>query len=394
LIDRKTETIVARMDGGDLRVIPLSRYGHVQLGYAFTAHSLQGDTRESSYVLVGGTMQDRELSYVQMSRHRGEARIYAATEDVGKTLETMGEIMSRSRQKALAQEKRAEGLEIAPAADFVQNRGNLEEVTQAKGKPEAERRREQSVQAEPWFISISTEDRRNVTEALRVLERIADVSSGKRGSPHRHMEDRAGEIRGWVWYGQPIAEKLSRIPGLPLDAEIKDTLKETFRSLQLMTRAYEYRQDAREYLFQSMNIAREALKKTQPDLLTWELVRSVSHSNGNFDAIAKTIEQGGRVGKLWQYGEPGEHNMSVFTIRNLPGTFTAHADGIDRTSMSFDDRINSFGYGDPPDSRKVKEIEYDPAKIRAQQLEQQRAQAREIERQAIDKGHDYGGFSR
>jgi hypothetical protein len=109
------------------------------------------------------------------------------------------------------------------------------------------------------------------------------------------------------------------------------------------------------------------------------------------------IEKGGQVEKLWQYGEPGEHNISVFTIRNLPGTFTAHPDGIHRTSMSFDDRINSFGYGDPPDSTRVKEIEYDPAKIRAQLIERQQAQAREIEQsqgQKIDKGHDYGGFSR
>jgi hypothetical protein len=111
------------------------------------------------------------------------------------------------------------------------------------------------------------------------------------------------------------------------------------------------------------------------------------------------IEKGGRVEKLWQYGEPGEHNISIFTIRNLAGTFTAHPEGIHRTAWSFDDRIKSFGYGDPPDSTKVKEIEYDPVKIRAEQIEQQRAQAqaREIDRsqgQEIDKGHDYGGFSR
>jgi len=62
--------------------------------------------------------------------------------------------------------------------------------------------------------------------------------------------------------------------------------------------------------------------------------------------------------------------------------------------LSFDDRVNSFGYGDPPDSKRVKEIEYDPVKIRAEQIEQQRAQASETkQRQAqnIDRG---GGISR
>lgn len=110
--------------------------------------------------------------------------------------------------------------------------------------------------------------------------------------------------------------------------------------------------------------------KVRPDLLSWELARSVSHSNGNFQIIAKTIEQRGRVGKLWQRGDHGEYNVSVFTVRNLPGTYTAHMYGMGKTGLSFDNRVNWFGYGNPPDSRKVKEIEYDPIKIRADQIEQ------------------------
>jgi hypothetical protein len=51
--------------------------------------------------------------------------------------------------------------------------------------------------------------------------------------------------------------------------------------------------------------------------------------------------------------------------------------------------MNSFGYGDPPDSKRVKEIEYAPVKIRAERIERQRAQARKIKRsqgQAMDRG--------
>jgi hypothetical protein len=168
-----------------------------------------------------------------------------------------------------------------------------------------------------------------------------------------------------------VVEKLGAIPGLLLDAEIKTTLREAFKSLHSITRAYEHGQIPRRYAFQSTNVAREALSKVQPDLSTWDLACSISHTNGNFDIIAKVIEKRGQVGDLWQYGEPGEHNFSVFTIRNLPGTYTAHMYGMDKTSMSFDDRVNSFGYGysDPPDSRKVKEIEYDPVKIRAEQMQ-------------------------
>jgi len=126
-IDAESQTLIARMDAGDLRVISLERYDKIQLGYAFTTHSLQGDTREASYVLVGGSMQDRELSYVQMSRHRGEAHIYAATEEVGNSLETMADVMSRSRQKGMAQEQREEGLQIAPAANQQSREGIAQE---------------------------------------------------------------------------------------------------------------------------------------------------------------------------------------------------------------------------------------------------------------------------
>ena len=98
--------------------------------------------------------------------------------------------------------------------------------------------------------------------------------------------------------------------------------------------------------------AREALGKMRPDVLTWELARSVSHSNGNFEIIKKMIGQGGRVEKLWQRGEPGEQNLSVFTVRNLQGTYTAHLEGIEKTKLGFDEKVNRFGYGEPPDSRK------------------------------------------
>jgi hypothetical protein len=121
----------------------------------------------------------------------------------------------------------------------------------------------------------------------------------------------------------------------------------------------------------------------------------VSHSNGNFEIIEKMIGQGGRVEKLWQQGEPGEQNSSVFTVRNLQGTYTAHLEGMEKTKLGFDEMVNRFGYGKPSDSRKVNEIEYDPIKIRAEQIERQQAQAREIER-SQGRGRDKGdfGFSR
>ena len=75
-------------------------------------------------------MQDRELSYIQMSRHRAEAHIFTSIEDAGNSLETLAEVMNRSRQKELAQEKREQGIGIenAPAA----HQERREEVSQER----------------------------------------------------------------------------------------------------------------------------------------------------------------------------------------------------------------------------------------------------------------------
>lgn len=101
-VDPVRNTLTARLDEGDRVTIPLAHYPHVTLGYAITTHKGQGVTAENAYVLVGGPMQDRELSYVQMSRTRGETRVYTDREAAGKGLTELARQMSQSRQKELA----------------------------------------------------------------------------------------------------------------------------------------------------------------------------------------------------------------------------------------------------------------------------------------------------
>ena len=74
-----------------------------QLGYASTTHAAQGATVDRALVLAGGSMQDREATYVQASRARIETRIYADTLTAGGTeLEELVRDMERSRAKELA----------------------------------------------------------------------------------------------------------------------------------------------------------------------------------------------------------------------------------------------------------------------------------------------------
>jgi len=117
--------VTVKVDGGARIVIPLRDYKHqhgdkrgqvgVSLGYAVTTHKGQGTTVERAYVLAGGSMQDREISYVQLSRARGETRVY--THDPT-TLVSLSRQMNESRAKDLAHDvtRDARLQELAAAA--------------------------------------------------------------------------------------------------------------------------------------------------------------------------------------------------------------------------------------------------------------------------------------
>lgn len=82
--------------------VRLRQYDNLRLGYAVTVHKAQGMTAERAYVLLGGSMQDRELSYVQLSRAKAHTRVYADIESGGEKLQTLLPAMARSHQKQLA----------------------------------------------------------------------------------------------------------------------------------------------------------------------------------------------------------------------------------------------------------------------------------------------------
>lgn len=94
--------LTAKLDDGSKVTMALSHYDHVKLGYAVTTHKSQGMTVENAYVLAGGAMQDRELSYVQASRARGVTKIYTSEQEAGENLTQLAKEMSKSRQKNLA----------------------------------------------------------------------------------------------------------------------------------------------------------------------------------------------------------------------------------------------------------------------------------------------------
>ena len=101
--------VSVRIDSGKRVDVLIKKYNHkrgdrkgelaLRLGYAVTTHKGQGSTVEKAYVLAGGFMQDREISYVQASRARRETRVYTDEREAGKDLSGLARQMSTSRQK-------------------------------------------------------------------------------------------------------------------------------------------------------------------------------------------------------------------------------------------------------------------------------------------------------
>ncbi|MHB1398610.1 MAG: MobF family relaxase [Trichloromonadaceae bacterium] len=93
--------LTLRLDDGRQIQVSSEKYSHFSHGYAVTTHKAQGVTVDRAYILGGGSMSSRELAYVQMSRHRVEARLYLdqAEADQEANLAAAARAMSRERQK-------------------------------------------------------------------------------------------------------------------------------------------------------------------------------------------------------------------------------------------------------------------------------------------------------
>ena len=89
--------LTIRLDDGHTVTLNAEGYAHLRLGYALTTHKAQGLTAEKAFILTGGPMTDREMSYVQASRARGVTRWYVADE-----LSSVIPQMKRSHEKHAA----------------------------------------------------------------------------------------------------------------------------------------------------------------------------------------------------------------------------------------------------------------------------------------------------
>lgn len=96
------------LDSGSTVEVQPEFYPHLRLGYAMTTHKAQGMTVERAFIVVGDSMVNREMAYVQASRARGDTRWYIADE-----LHETARQMAHSRQKEMASALLMPTLELA-----------------------------------------------------------------------------------------------------------------------------------------------------------------------------------------------------------------------------------------------------------------------------------------
>lgn len=101
-LDTKGKRLSVELDSGKRVIVSLRHYHDVQLGYAVTTHKAQGITVKNSFVLSGGSMQDKELTYVQLSRASETTKIYIDELSAGAGLTQLGKDVTRSHQKLMA----------------------------------------------------------------------------------------------------------------------------------------------------------------------------------------------------------------------------------------------------------------------------------------------------
>lgn len=99
--------LFVKLDEGEREIaVSLKRYSpeHLRLGYASTTHKAQGATLPYVHVLIGGTLTDKHMGYVQASRSQLATHLFTDKHSAGEGLKDLLRDLAQSRQKTMAQE--------------------------------------------------------------------------------------------------------------------------------------------------------------------------------------------------------------------------------------------------------------------------------------------------
>lgn len=106
-VEPERERLFVRLDEGGREIaVSLKRYlpENLRLGYASTTHKAQGATLPHVHVLIGGTLTDKHMGYVQASRSELSTHLFTDKHTAGEGLKELIRDLALSRQKTLARE--------------------------------------------------------------------------------------------------------------------------------------------------------------------------------------------------------------------------------------------------------------------------------------------------
>ena len=158
--------------------VSMADYAAVDHGYAVTIHKAQGATVDRAYVLASGTMMDRHLTYVAMTRHRDEAQLYASRDEF-RDMAALSARLSRSQAKettldydraAYAQRRGMESEIVVPRAMRerpTQDRPTRERAADRQAEPPA---RERPARERGMFDGLNLSPGRSRPETHGVFE--------------------------------------------------------------------------------------------------------------------------------------------------------------------------------------------------------------------------------
>jgi hypothetical protein len=165
--------LVARLDNaqgpalGREVSVSTADYAAIDHGYTTTIHKSQGATVDRAYVLSSGSM-DRHLTYVAMTRHREEARLYAGRDEF-KDLNGLSERLGRAGLKETT---------LDYAKEFAEQRGmadrlgvSSEIVVPARAESDAQRAKESDREDAARPAELSPEDAARETQQRAAPDR-------------------------------------------------------------------------------------------------------------------------------------------------------------------------------------------------------------------------------
>jgi len=106
-VEPERERLFVRLDETNREIlVSLKRYSpeNIRLGYASTTHKAQGATLPHVHVLMGGSLTDEQMGYVEASRSKLSTHIFTDTHSAGENRRDLVRDLSREHIKTMAHE--------------------------------------------------------------------------------------------------------------------------------------------------------------------------------------------------------------------------------------------------------------------------------------------------